>query len=298
MSCSAECARFAYSDIVWSRGRLELSRRVHVMGILNVTPDSFSDGGSYATIDDAVAAAVRMAGEGADIIDVGGESTRPGSAEVNLDTELRRVVPVIAGIRVRSAVPISVDTRKAAVARAALDAGADIVNDISALGDDPEMGPLCAESGAPVVLMHMKGTPRTMQAAPRYDDVLREVCAFLADAVGRAASAGIDRSRLVLDPGIGFGKRLEDNLTLVAGLEAIVALGYPVMVGTSRKSFIGRVLARGGEPLPTSERLEGSLAVTAVSVVKGVRLVRVHDVAANVRVVRMVEAILGSGGRP
>jgi len=283
-------------DLEFARGRLELSRRVHVVGILNVTPDSFSDGGRFATRDAAAAEALRMVEGGADVIDVGGESTRPGSSAVDPAEEIRRVEPVIRAIRERSDVPISIDTRKADVARAALAAGADIVNDISALRDDADLVRVCAEHGAPVVLMHMQGTPRTMQVDPHYDDVIAEVCAFLGAAVERAVRGGVSADRVVLDPGIGFGKRLEDNLTLVNRLDRIVELGHPVMMAASRKSFMGMVLAgEDGAPLPVTERAAATVAVTALSVARGARLIRVHDVEANVRAVRMTEAVLAAG---
>ena len=275
-------------DIVWPRGRLDLSARVHVMGIVNVTPDSFSDGGSYASADAAADAAFAMLEEGADIVDVGGESTRPGADPVPEEEEMRRVVPVIERVRARTAAPVSVDTRRASVARAALEAGADIVNDVTALRDDPALGPLCAERECPVVLMHMKGDPRTMQKDPRYDDLLGEVRAFLEEAVARAEAAGVARSRTIIDPGIGFGKTVEHNLELVKRLDEVASLGRPVLVGASRKSFIGRTL---GTDEPT-DRLEGTLAVTALAVARGARIVRVHDVRENVRAVRMAEAVL------
>jgi len=274
-------------DVVWPRGRLRLSERVHVMGILNVTPDSFSDGGLHADPDSAVEAALRMVEEGADIIDVGGESTRPGAPEVPADEEIRRVASVIGNLREKSRVPISIDTRKAAVARAALDAGADIVNDVSALRDDPALGPLCAERECPVVLMHMKGTPRTMQADPRYGDVVAEVRDFLTDAVSRAEDAGIARELTIVDPGIGFGKTVAHNLELVNRLDELGETGRPVLLGASRKSFIGKTLDIDSP----AERLEGTLAVTALGVARGARIMRVHDVKANVRVVRMAEAV-------
>ncbi|MHC4247561.1 MAG: dihydropteroate synthase [Planctomycetota bacterium] len=277
-------------DVIWPRGRLRLSERVHVMGILNVTPDSFSDGGLHADPDAALEAALRMVEEGADIIDVGGESTRPGAPEVPADEEVRRVVPVIERVRARTDVPISIDTRKAPVARAALDAGADIVNDVSALRDDPGLAALSAERECPVVLMHMKGTPRTMQADPRYEDVGAEVREFLGGALARAEAAGVARERTIVDPGIGFGKTLEHNLALVNRLDELAALGRPVLIGASRKSFIGKTLSLDSP----SDRLEGTLAVTALAVERGARIVRVHDVEANVRVVRMAEAVLQS----
>ncbi|MHC4501890.1 MAG: dihydropteroate synthase [Planctomycetota bacterium] len=275
-------------DVAWPRGRLELSRRVHVMGIINATPDSFSDGGRHFEAHAAVEAGMRMLEEGADILDVGGESTRPGSEAVSQDDEKRRVVPVIEGLRAKTDAPISIDTRKAEVARAALDAGADIVNDVSALRDDPELGALCAERGSPVVLMHMKGTPRDMQADPHYDDLLGEVGAFFRDALERAEQAGIDRSRTILDPGIGFGKTVAHNLTLVNRLDAFAGLGRPLLVGASRKSFIGKTL---GLDSP-ADRLEGTLAVTVLAVARGARILRVHDVGQNVRAARMAEAVL------
>ena len=276
-------------DIEWPGGRLELSRRVHVMGIVNVTPDSFSDGGTWATAAAAAEGALRMLDDGADLIDVGGESTRPGAAEVPADEEVRRVVPVIERIRARTGAPVSIDTRKAAVAAAALDAGANIVNDVSALRDDPALAALCAERGIPVILMHMKGTPRTMQASPEYDDLIGEVRAFFEDALARAQDAGVARSRTVLDPGIGFGKTAEHNLTLLNHLDAFAPLGRPLLVGASRKSVIGKVL-----DLPVTDRLEGTLAVTALAVARGARMIRVHDVRENVRVVRMAEAVVAA----
>ncbi len=275
-------------DIGWPGGRLRLSERVHVMGVLNVTPDSFSDGGLHADADAAVDAALRMVEEGADIIDVGGESTRPGAPEVPAEEETRRVARVIESLRAKTGVPISIDTRKADVARAALDAGADIVNDVSALRDDPGLGPFCAERECPVILMHMKGTPRTMQADPQYEDVAGEVREFLGGAVARAEAAGIARERIIVDPGIGFGKTIEHNLTLVNRLDEIAPAGRPVLLGASRKSFIGKTL---GIDSP-AERLEGTLAVTALAVARGARIIRVHDVKANVRVVRMAEAVI------
>jgi dihydropteroate synthase len=283
-------------DIEFPRGRLELSKRVHIVGILNVTPDSFSDGGRYGTADDAAAEALRMCELGADVIDVGGESTRPGSSAVDPAEEIRRTEGVVRAIRERSAVPISIDTRKADVARAALAAGADIVNDVSALRDDAELGRVCAEHGAPVVLMHMLGTPRTMQVDPHYDDVIAEVRSFLAAAVERAVAAGVREDRIILDPGIGFGKRLEDNLALVSRLDRIVELGHPVMMAASRKSFLGMVLAADdGTPLPVTEREAATVAVTALSIARGARIVRVHDVEANARAARVTEALLAAG---
>jgi dihydropteroate synthase len=253
------------------------------MGILNVTPDSFSDGGAFADTERAVAHAQAMAAAGADIVDIGGESTRPGAAPVSAEEEIRRVVPVIEKL---SGLTISVDTMKAAVAERALTAGARIVNDISALRFDARMTDVVREAGAGVVLMHMQGTPRTMQVEPRYDDVVAEVRAFLAERIAFAESRGIKKSQIAIDPGIGFGKTVEHNLTLLAHLEMFCELGCPVLVGASRKSFIGKLLTR--EP---QERLAGSVAVAVWAVTHGARIVRVHDVAETVDAVRMAEAI-------
>ena len=260
------------------------TERTLVMGILNVTPDSFSDGGRFVDPGAALDRALGMATQGADIIDVGGESTRPGAAPVPADEERRRVLPVVEAIRAQSEVLISIDTSKAAVARAALDAGAGIVNDVTAGRGDMDMLPLAAKAGAGVVLMHMLGAPRSMQEDPRYEDVTQEVCRFLADRARAAEEAGVARGAIAVDPGIGFGKTLEHNRTLLRRLPDLVGLGYAVLVGHSRKSFIG-----GALDLAVEERLEGTLAVTAWAVMKGAGIVRVHDAAPNARVVRMTE---------
>ncbi len=277
-------------DLCCNNTTLHLSRRVHVMGILNVTPDSFSDGGRFLRLDDAVRRAEEMVAEGADLIDVGGESSRPGSDPVPLDEELDRVIPVVEALAKRIPAPISVDTYKAEVARRALDAGAALVNDISAMRFDPRMKELIAERGVPVILMHMLGTPRDMQISPSYEDVIGEISAFLRDRIAEAVSAGIARTQIVVDPGIGFGKRVADNLEIVRRLDAFHALGCPILLGPSRKSFIGKAL-----DLPSEERLEGTAAVVALSVLRGAHLIRVHDVRQMVRVVRMVEAIERGG---
>ncbi|MCK5382076.1 MAG: dihydropteroate synthase [Candidatus Latescibacteria bacterium] len=277
-------------DLCCNNTTLHLSRRVHVMGILNVTPDSFSDGGRFLRLDDAVRRAEEMVAEGADLIDVGGESSRPGSDPVPLDEELDRVIPVVEALAKRIPAPISVDTYKAEVARRALDAGAVLVNDISAMRFDPRMKELIAERGVPVILMHMLGTPRDMQISPSYEDVIKEISVFLRDRIAEAVSAGIARTQIVVDPGIGFGKRVADNLEIVRRLDAFHALGCPILLGPSRKSFIGKAL-----DLPSEERLEGTAAVVALSVLRGAHLIRVHDVRQMVRVVRMVEAIERGG---
>ena len=268
---------------------LHLSRRAHVMGILNVTPDSFSDGGRFLRLDDAVRQAEEMAVEGADLIDIGGESSRPGADPLSLDQELCRVIPVVEALAERIPVPLSVDTYKAEVARQALDAGASLVNDISAMRFDPRMKELVAERGIPVVLMHMLGTPQNMQTHPFYEDVIGEIGIFLRERIAEAVSAGIKRTQIIVDPGIGFGKRVEDNLEIVRRLDAFHALGCPLLSGPSRKSFIGKVL-----DLPVEERLEGTAAVVALSVLRGVHLIRVHDVRQMVRVIRMVEGIVAT----
>jgi dihydropteroate synthase len=263
-----------------------------VMGILNVTPDSFYDGGAHFSRDQAIDHALRLIGEGADIIDVGGETTRPFSEPTPLEEELQRVLPVIEGIRKESDVPLSVDTYKAEVARAAIAAGADIINDISALSFDPRMADVAAESGLPVVIMHMLGTPRDMQVNPSYVDVVGEIKAFFDERIAFARAHGIDEEDIVIDPGIGFGKRLEDNLAIIRELGRLKELGKPILMGTSMKSFIGRIM----ETDVVEERGEGSLASAAISLWNGADIVRVHDVARTKKVVRFMEALM-QGGR-
>ncbi len=260
--------------------------RVLVMGILNVTPDSFSDGGKFLDPFAAVDRAEQMLEEGADIIDVGGESTRPGALEVPEGDELSRVVPVIEAIVARTGATVSIDTTKAAVARAAVDAGAVIINDVTALRADPLMTDVVADCSAGVVLMHMLGNPRTMQANPAYDDVVAEVRAALVDWAADALAAGIPEAAIVLDPGIGFGKTREHNLQILKGIPQLCEPGFPILIGSSRKSFIGTTL-----DLPADQRLEGTAATVAWAVAQGASIVRVHDVKEMVRVVRMTEAI-------
>lgn len=273
-----------------SRGMLPTHLRPVIMGILNVTPDSFSDGGVHLGSDgdtrDAIDAGLVMVEQGADLIDVGGESTRPGAAPVPLDEELRRVVPVVRGLAARGAW-VSVDTTKAAVAREAVDAGAVMVNDVSAGAFDPELIPTVAALGVPYVLMHLRGTPRTMQRAPRYDDVTAEVFAFLAERLAFLESAGIDRAQVVVDPGIGFGKTVAHNLTLLQRLRELTSLGSAVLVGASRKSFLG--VLTGVED--ARDRVEASLAVAALAVGAGASILRVHDVAETSRALRVAHAV-------
>ncbi|MGJ0491637.1 dihydropteroate synthase [Methylobacter sp.] len=250
-----------------------------IMGILNVTPDSFSDGGQYSDVDAAVRQARRMLDEGADIIDIGGESTRPGSEQVDADAQIQRVAPVIAAIRqqVSADIPISIDTTLSAVARAALEAGADIINDISAGRDDEAILALAAETDAPIILMHSQGTPKTMQDNPYYVDVVQEVLAALQQQIDAALKAGIKKKRIAIDPGIGFGKRKQDNLDLLAHLDAFVAAGYPVLLGTSRKRFMGTI-CDVSEP---SELVTATAVTTALGIMAGVQIFRVHDVREN-----------------
>jgi dihydropteroate synthase len=245
------------------------------MGILNVTPDSFSDGGRYLSVENAIAHGLELVEEGAAILDIGGESTRPGATGVGVEEERRRVLPVIEGLRAAgTSARISIDTSKAAVAADALAAGATLVNDVTALRGDPELAAVCARAGAEVCLMHMLGEPRTMQQDPRYGDVVDEVKAFLAERVEFAVAAGIAEDRLLLDPGIGFGKTLAHNLELLARLHEIVELGRPVLVGTSRKSFLGRITGRGVE-----DRVAATVGSCVIAYVEGARLFRVHDVS-------------------
>jgi dihydropteroate synthase len=260
-----------------------------IMGILNVTPDSFSDGGKFVSLDAAVARANQMIAEGADLIDIGGESTRPGAQPVDTATELERVVPVIEAIRKQHLnVEISIDTMKTAVAAKALEAGATLVNDVSAGGDDG-MLTLTAEAGAHICLMHMRGEPRTMQKNPVYQNVVDDVKTFLAARVQAAVNAGIDKSKIYVDPGIGFGKTVEHNLSLLRNMREFHDLGRGVLVGASRKTFIGAIL--GGDP---DDRLEGSLAAAAWAAFQGAAIVRVHDVAETAKVLRMIHSISGA----
>lgn len=260
-----------------------------IMGILNVTPDSFYDGGKHDTLDSALAHAVQMIEDGADIIDVGGESTRPFADEVGVEEELERVLPVVKMIRSRYEIPISIDTYKADVAREACQAGADIINDISGLTFDPGMAACAAKYGVYVVIMHTKGTPREMQKDPYYDDVIEEICQYLERQTEVARRAGVSEDRIILDPGIGFGKRVEDNLKILKKMSDFKKLGKPVLIGPSMKSFIGKVL---NDPL--EERLVGTLASVAVSVMNGADIVRVHDVAKTRKVVGLVDAVMKS----
>lgn len=266
-----------------------LGARTWVMGVLNVTPDSFSDGGRYVEADAAIAHGLSLFEAGADVVDVGGESTRPGGAAgVDAAEEKRRVVPVLRGLRARGAGPLSIDTTKADVAAAALDAGADVVNDVSGLRFDPALGRLVAERGVPVVLMHLRGDFRTMHREPRYHDVMGEVSAELREALARAERSGVRREQTILDPGLGFAKDAGHTLEAIRRLSELAALDRPLLVGPSRKSFIGRVLER-----PEGERLFGTAAAVAACVLGGAHVVRVHDVREMADVVAICDAIRG-----
>jgi dihydropteroate synthase len=263
-----------------------------LVGVLNVTPDSFSDGGDFLGPERAVARAATMLDEGAQIIDVGGESTRPGSDPVSPEEEARRVVPVIRGILAeRPGAIVSVDTYRSATAEAALRGGASVVNDVTALRGDPRLTEVVADARCPVILMHMLGEPKTMQRDPRYGDVVREVRGFLAERAERAVAAGVGEENIILDPGIGFGKTLEHNLALLNKLDAIVELGFPVLVGASRKSFIGRITGVG----EARERIPGTVATTVLAYERGATLFRVHDVRANREALAVARAILTAG---
>ena len=261
-------------------------RPMVVMGVVNTTPDSFSDGGHFLDTDMATDHGLRLADEGAEIIDIGGESTRPGSKPVSATEELRRVVPVIERLAKRCGAVISIDTQKPAVARAALDAGASIVNDIAANRESPEMWQIVAEAKAGYICMHMQGTPQTMQAEPHYDDVLREVGDFFSERLARLGEQGVSGEQVALDPGIGFGKELKHNIKLLSGIHELIMSGRPLLIGASRKSFIGKLLGT-----PSNERLPASLACAVFAATKGAHVVRVHDVAETVQAVRMTEAL-------
>ena len=263
-----------------------LERPTLVMGILNVTPDSFSDGGKFYSTNDAFNHALKMIQDGADIIDIGGESTRPGADSLDDDEEMSRIIPVIQALRKESDILLSIDTYKSSVAEKAIEAGANIINDISGLCFDPKMVSLVADKNVPVVIMHIKGTPKTMQENPVYGDLIGELKAFLLKQIQLAKKNGVKQSQMILDPGIGFGKKYDDNFTILNQLNEICNLGYPVMIGPSRKSFIGQTL-----DLPPDDRVEGTAAAVSAGILNGARIVRVHDVKAMKRVVTITEKI-------
>ncbi len=274
------------------RGTLVLGRNTLVMGVLNVTPDSFSDGGKYLNVRQAVEHAHQMQRDGADIIDIGAESTRPGSGEIPVAEELARLLPVLESLRGKLKIPVSVDTQKAAVAEIAIGAGAAMINDVSGLRHDPRLADVVAHHGVPLVLVHMRGTPRTMQKLPLAKDVMRDVLSGLKKSVSTARKAGIAKNKIIVDPGIGFGKNLEQNYELLAKLDEIAKLGYPLLVGTSRKGFLGKTLARNGEPAPSEKRIWGTAATVTASILGGAHIVRVHDVAEMAQVARVADCVL------
>lgn len=273
--------------LAWSRFTLDFSQKTHVMGILNITPDSFSDGGLHFDTSYAIEQGIRMVSDGADIIDIGGESTRPGSEPVSAEEELRRTIPVIEELASKISIPISIDTYKAEVAQQALAAGASIVNDISGLRFDPEMPKVIAHNNVPVVIMHIKGRPREMQQNPQYEALIPEIMDYFRISIRLAKKFGIPDELMILDPGIGFGKTFDHNLEILNNLEQFTLLEKPLLVGPSRKAFLGKVLGN----VPASDRLEGTAAAVAVSIMKGANIIRVHDVKEMARVAKVVDAI-------
>jgi dihydropteroate synthase len=277
---------------------LVLGERTLVMGVLNVTPDSFSDGGKFYAEEQAMQQAVQMERAGADLIDVGAESTRPGSEEISIETELRRILPVLGGLRRLLKIPISIDTQKAEVAEAALDAEAQIINDISGLRNDPRIAEVAARRRVPLILMHRRGEPRAMQKGPFARDVIKDVMRGLRNSAILARKAGVPKSQLILDPGIGFGKSFAQNYELLQKLPQLAKLGYPLLVGTSRKGFLGATLARDGKPAPPEERIWGTAATVTASILNGAHIVRVHDVAEMAQVARVADCLLDPNRRP
>jgi len=287
-------ARKSY-HLSWANYNLELGQRTCLMGIVNVTPDSFSDGGKFFDTETAVAHGVKLAAEGADIIDIGGESTRPFSDFVTVDEEIRRVVPVIEKLAERVSIPISIDTMKSGVARRAVAAGASIINDVSAQRFDPELAGVAVEFGTPMILMHMLGNPKTMQVSPVYDDILADIRDFLADAIDKAEKHGISKSKIIIDPGIGFGKTLAHNLLLIRHLQFFQSLDTPILIGASRKSFLRKILKdEQVEDIPPDLPIveTGSQAAVAAAVLNGAHIVRVHDVANTLATVKILDAIM------
>jgi dihydropteroate synthase len=267
---------------------LLLGERTLIMGVLNITPDSFSDGGQYLDTQKAVARALEIERQGADILDIGGESTRPGSLGISAHEEMQRVIPVLEKLRGQLKIPISIDTRKSEVAEAAIYQGAELINDVTGLRTDPRLAQIAAKGKLPLILMHMRGEPRTMQQKPFARDVLRDVITGLRQSVARALRAGVAKSQIVLDPGLGFGKRAEQSFELIAGIPELVRLGFPLLIGASRKSFVGKVL----NDAPKEERAWGTAATVAASILGGAHIVRVHDVAEMAQVARVADAIV------
>jgi dihydropteroate synthase len=280
------------------RRTLVLGKRTLIMGVLNVTPDSFSDGGKFFSLEKAVDGALAMERAGADILDIGGESTRPGSGGTTAAEEIARVLPVLEALRGRLKIPLSIDTQKSSVAEIALGAGAEMVNDISGLKNDAALAEVVVRNKASIILMHMRGTPRTMQKAGFAKDAVKDVVAGLKASVALARKAGIAKSQIVLDPGIGFGKSYAQNYELIAKPAELAKLGYPLLVGTSRKGFIGATVGRGGKIRPAEERIWGTAATVAACILNGAHIVRVHDVAEMVEVVRVTDCLLHPELRP
>jgi dihydropteroate synthase len=274
------------------KGSLLLGRRTLVMGVLNVTPDSFSDGGKFLRADRAIEHALSMQRAGADLIDIGAESTRPGSAGITTGEELRRLLPVLEALRGKLKIPISIDTRKAAVAEIALGAGAALINDVSGLKNDPRVAEVAASHCVPLILMHMRGEPSTMQKTPFARDVMKDVTQGLRASIAKARKAGVPKSQIVIDPGIGFGKSFQQNYKLLDRLPELAKLGYPLLVGTSRKGFLGAALARKGKPIPPEDRIWATAATVTASILRGAHIVRVHDVAEMVQVARAADRLL------
>ncbi len=273
--------------IEWSNFSLDFSKKTYIMGVLNVTPDSFSDGGLFFSEKKAIEHVLRLVDEGADIIDIGGESTRPGSEPVSVEEEIRRTIPVIKAISREIKVPISIDTYKSEVAKHALDAGASIVNDISGLRFDPDMPKVVSEYKVPVIIMHIKGRPKDMQQNPQYEALIPEIMDYLRISIRLAAKFGIPDDKIIIDPGIGFGKTFEHNLEIIKNLKEFTLLGKPVAVGVSRKAFIGKILG----DVPPSERLEGTASAVAISIFNGANIIRVHDVKEMAKVAKVADAI-------
>jgi dihydropteroate synthase len=273
--------------LTWRNYSFDFSKKTYIMGVLNVTPDSFSDGGLYFDISAAIEKAHRIAEEGADIIDIGGESTRPGSEQITTEEELKRIIPVIEALAGEISIPISIDTYKSEIARRALDAGASIVNDISGLRFDPKMPEVVSQNNVPVVIMHIKGTPRDMQQNPQYEALIPEIMDYLRTGITIARKAGIPDDKIVIDPGIGFGKTYEDNLKIIHDLHEFSFFRKPILIGPSRKAFLGKILG----DVPVTDRLEGTAAAVSVSIMNGANIIRVHDVKEMVKVAKVADAI-------
>ncbi len=269
-----------------------LGKRTLVMGVLNVTPDSFSDGGNFLDAKKAIEHALAMERAGADLLDIGGESTRPGSEEISSAEELERILPVLEGLQGRLKIPVSVDTRRSTVAELAICAGAQLINDVSGLKSDARMAEVAANQGVPIILMHMRAEPRTMQRGPFARDVMKDVIAGLRVSVAKARKSGVSKSQIILDPGIGFGKSYPQNYELIEKLPQLAALGYALLVGTSRKGFLGATLARGGNAAPTEDRIWGTAATVTASILGGAHIVRVHDVAEMMQVAQVADCLV------